>query len=459
MPPEDLSCITGKPLGPSPSTSHSGNLLSLLALYSVTSQKEGEAAMNQPQQETSRLLEGVRVIELGSMYAAPTGGRMLRDFGAEVIKVEDPTNGDMARQWQPQKDGLALGFARLNSGKQSLGVNLRQPEGREIVLELVREADVVIESFRPGRLEAWGMSFEELSQVNPRIILTRVSGFGQTGPYSARPGFGTVAETASGYAHLNGWPETPPTAPPFGFADSIAGISAAFGTAMALFQRERTGVGTEIDVALYEPLMFILGDAIVNYTSTGTIMSRVGNSSGSASPRGIYQAGDGKWLSIAASAQTIAMRLFDAMGKPEMKTDERYATNAARMENNAELQEIVKGWVGSMPRDQVLGVLEEFEVVGAPVNDSSDIVQDPHFLERTLTKLSGTVLGDAMVPGPILHASNSARPLYDGVPSVGEHTAEILKERLGKTVDQVQQLATDGVISDQLTTSGATLGN
>jgi len=372
---------------------------------------------------------------------------MLRDFVADVIKIEDPSNGDMARQWQPQKDGLALGFARLNSGKQSAGIDLRRPEGRELVLDLIREADVVIESFRPGRLEAWGMDFEALSKVNPRIVLTRVSGFGQSGPYSSRPGFGTVAETASGYAHLNGWPDTPPTAPPFGFADSIAGISAAFGTAMALFQRERTGAGTEIDVALYEPLMFILGDAILNYTSTGTIMNRVGNSSGSASPRGIYQAGDGKWLSIAASAQTIAMRLFDAMGKPEMKTDERYATNTARMENNSELQEIVKAWVGSMPRQRVLDTLEEYEVVGAAVNDSSDIIEDPHFLERTLMNLSGTVLGSAMVPGPILHASNSAKPSYDGVPEVGEHTATVLRDSLGKDSAELQQLVADGVIA------------
>lgn len=403
--------------------------------------------MHQPMNETSRLLEGVRVVELGSMYAAPTGGRMLRDFGAEVIKIEDPTNGDMARQWQPQKDGLALGFARLNSGKRSVGVDLRQPEGREIVLDLVKDADVVIESFRPGRLEAWGMDFASLAEVNPRIILTRVSGFGQSGPYSARPGFGTVAETASGYAHLNGWPETPPTAPPFGFADSIAGISAAFGTAMALFQRERTGIGTEIDVALYEPLMFILGDAILNYTSTGTIMNRVGNSSGSASPRGIYQASDEKWLSIAASAQTIAMRLFDAMGKPELKTDERYATNSARMENNAALQEIVKAWVGSMPREEVLSTLESYEVVAAPVNDSSDIIDDPHFLERTLVNLSGTVLGNAVMPGPILHASTSAKPVYDGVPNVGEHTAAVLTEQLGRTPEDVEKLVAAGVIT------------
>jgi len=402
--------------------------------------------MNQPKTETPRLLDGVRVVELGSMYAAPTAGRMLRDFGAGVIKVEDPVSGDMARQWQPQKDGLALGFARLNSGKRSVGIDLRRPAGREIALDLIRGADVVIESFRPGRLEAWGMGYDVLSKINPGLVLTRVSGFGQTGPYSGRPGFGTVAETASGYAFLNGWPDTPPTAPPFGFADSIAGISAAFGTAMALFRREVSGRGSEVDVALYEPLMFILGDALLNYTSTGTIMTRVGNTSGSASPRGIYQAGDGSWLSIAASAQTIAMRLFDAMGRPELKTDERYATNAARMENNAELQEIVKAWVGSMPRDKVLDTLEDYEVVAAPVNDSSDIVQDPHFLERTLVNLSGTILGNAMMTGPILHVAGSARPSYDGVPEVGEHTEAVLEE-LGMATGTLSQLRADGVVT------------
>ena len=222
--------------------------------------------MNQPRTDAPGLLDGVRVVELGSMYAAPTAGRMLRDFGAEVIKVEDPVSGDFARQWQPQKDGLALGFARLNSGKRSVGIDLRKPEGREVAMGLIRNADVVIESFRPGRLEAWGMGYDVLSKENPGLVLTRVSGFGQSGPYSGRPGFGTVAETASGYAFLNGWPDTPPTSPPFGFADSIAGISAAFGTAMALYRRERRGVGSEVDVALYEPLMFILGDTIARFT-------------------------------------------------------------------------------------------------------------------------------------------------------------------------------------------------
>lgn len=383
------------------------------------------------------------------MYAAPTAGRMLRDFGADVVKIEDPTAGDYARQWEPKHAGLAIGFARLNSGKRSVGIDLRRPEGRDVVRRLIRTADVLIENFRPGRMERWNMSYQELSRENPRLVMTRVSGFGQTGPYRERPGFGTVAETASGYAFLNGWPDTPPTAPPFGFADSIAGISAAFGTTMALYRRSIDGVGSEVDVALYEPLMFIMGDAVLNYTATGRIMQRQGNSSGSASPRGIYQAGDGKWLSIAASNQSIAMRLFDAMGRPDLKTDERYATNEARMANNESLQRIVIDWVRQRPRDEVLAILERHEVVAAPVNDAKDVAEDPHFLERTLVELTNTVFGRAMMPGPVLHVTGYRGPEYNGVPQVGEHTRQVLVDELGMSSEEFSTLAASGVISDR----------
>jgi len=374
-------------------------------------------------------LAGVRVLELGTMYAAPTAGRMLRDFGADVIKVEDPATGDYARQWTPQKDGLSLGFARLNAGKRSLGVDLRDPLGQDLVRSLAAHVDVVVESFRPGRLEAWGLGYDALSAVNPGIVLTRVSGFGQTGPYKARPGFGTVAEVGSGFAFINGWPETPPTSPPFGFADSIAGISAAMGTAMALYRRSQTGVGEEVDVALYEPLMFIVGDMLLKWQTLGEIQGRVGNGTGSASPRGIYQAGDGHWLAIAASNQGIAKRLFAAMGQPELIEDPRYATNAARMQRNDELQAIVSAWVGSRPRAEILKILDEYEVVASPVNDSRDIVEDPHFLERTLVPLVGNdVLGSVLMPGPVLHMRGYDGPTYDGVPSIGQHTEEVLEE-------------------------------
>ncbi|SFT93582.1 formyl-CoA transferase [Geodermatophilus amargosae] len=391
-------------------------------------------------------LAGITVLELGTMYAAPTAGRMLRDFGARVVKVEDPRTGDFARQWTPQHEGLSIGFARLNSGKESIGIDLRRPEGRDLVRRLAARVDVVIESFRPGRLEEWGLGYDALSADNPGLVLTRVSGFGQTGPYRERPGFGTVAETASGYAFVNGWPETPPTSPPFGFADSIAGLSAAFGTTTALFNRSRTGRGDVVDVALYEPLMFILGDLIVNYTATGFIQERVGNGSGSASPRGIYQAADGQWLSIAASNQTIALRLFDAMGRPEFKDDPRYATNVARMANNDELQEHVKAWVAQRPRAEVLADLDAHEVVAAAVNDARDIVEDPHFRERTLVELAGTALGRVLVPGPVLHMGSYAGPVYDGVPGIGEHTESALTGLLGISPDELDRLGSSDVV-------------
>jgi len=397
---------------------------------------------------TSGPLAGVTVLELSSMYAAPTCGRMLRDFGATVIKVEDPVSGDFARQWTPFKDGLSLGFSRLNSGKRSVGIDLRREEGRDLVRRIAREVDVVLESFRPGRMEEWGLDYASLSADNPGLVMARVSGFGQTGPYSHRPGFGTVAETSSGYAYINGWPETPPTSPPFGFADSIAGISAAFGTAMALFNRERTGSGDVVDVALYEPLMFILGDIVLNWTANGVVQERVGNGTGSASPRGIFQAQDGKWLSIAASSQTIAVRLFEAMGRPEIIEDPRYSTNAARMEHNDEMQVIVSEWVGSKPRDEILQILESRDVVAAAVNDARDISEDPHFLERALVDITGNrTLGKVLMPGPILHVGSFEGPEYVGVPTVGEHTSEVLHQLAGLDDTEIASLAGNGIVS------------
>jgi len=391
-----------------------------------------EDLMTDPTFRAAGPLAGIRVLELGTMYAAPTCGRMLRDFGADVIKVEDPVHGDYARQWTPMKAGQSLGFARLNAGKRSIGIDLRSDEGRDLVRRLAGKVDVVIESFRPGRMAEWGLGYDVLAEDNPRLVITSVSGFGQTGPYRERPGFGTVAETGSGFAFINGWPETPPTSPPFGFADSIAGISAAMGTAMALFRRERSGTGDHVDVALYEPLMFIVGDMILNYTGTGHVQGRVGNGTGSASPRGVYEAADGKWLSIAASNQQIAKRLFAAMGHPELIEDPRYATNAERMKHNDELQLMVRTWVGARPRAEALSILDEFEVVCSQVNDASDIVEDPHFRERTLVELTGSdVLGKVLMPGPVLHVASYAGPTYDGVPAIGEHTAEVLDELLG----------------------------
>ncbi|MBV9592546.1 MAG: CoA transferase [Actinobacteria bacterium] len=406
-----------------------------------------EGVMGEGAARAAGPLAGVRVLELGSMYAAPTCGRMLRDFGADVIKVEDPISGDYARQWTPMKNGQSFGFARLNSGKRSVAIDLRSDSGRDLVRRLAAQCDVVIENFRPGRMDAWGLGYAVLAADNPRIVVTSVSGFGQTGPYRGKPGFGTVAETGSGFAYINGWPETPPTSPPFGFADSIAGISAAMGTAIALYRRERTSEGDHVDVALYEPLMFIVGDMIMNYTGTGFVQGRVGNGTGSASPRGVYQTADGKWLSIAASNQVIARRLFAAMGQPDLIENPRYATNEVRMQHNDELQALVKEWVGKRSRDQALKILDEFEVVCSQVNDAGDIVEDPHFQERTLIELTGSAaLGRVLVPGPVVHFEGYQVERYEGVPSVGQQSREVLAGLLDLTEDELVALDAAGTV-------------
>ena len=390
-------------------------------------------------------LAGVRVLELAGMYAAPTTGRLLRDFGAEVIKVEDPATGDGARHWVPQKGGVGLGFTRLNTGKRSVGIDLRTREGQQLVRRLAAEADVVIESFRPGRLEQWGLGWEDLAALNPRLVMARVSGFGQTGPYAERPGFGTIAEAMSGFAFINGWPETPPTAPPFGFADSIAGFAAAYGVAMALYRREHTGRGDLVDVALYEPLMFILGDAVLRWTASGEITERQGNATGAASPRGIYQASDGRWLAIAASSQRIAERLFVAIGRPEMNEDVRYATASARLEHDEQIQPILADWIAERTRDEVLAVLGEHQVVAAPVNDARDVAEDPHFRERSLVPMSSKVLGEVLMPGPILHTGTYQGPDYTDAPTIGADTRAVLEEVLGLDDAALDELRERGV--------------
>jgi crotonobetainyl-CoA:carnitine CoA-transferase CaiB-like acyl-CoA transferase len=216
---------------------------------------------------------------------------------------------------------------------------------------------------------------------------------------------------------------------------------------MALFRRERTGEGDHVDVSLYEPLMFIVGDMIMNYTGTGFVQGRVGNGTGSASPRGVYQAADGKWLSIAASNQGIAKRLFAAMGQPELIQNPRYATNEVRMQHNDELQALVKGWVGERPRDEILKVLDEYEVVCSQVNDASDIVEDPHFKDRTLVELTGVeALGRVLMPGPVLKFEGAAGPVYDGVPSIGEHTQSALTDLLGMASDELEALGAAAVV-------------
>lgn len=394
-------------------------------------------------------LAGIRVLEVAGNLAAPFAGRLLGDLGAEVVKVEDVDRPDASRTWLPMKGQTAMAFLGANSGKKSIALNLRKPEGRDLLRQLVPHFDVVIEAFRPGRFAKWGLDYQTLKKINPRLVMLHISGFGQVGPDRERPGFGTVAEAVSGFAYVNGWPETPPTSAPFGLCDQSAGLTGAFAVSAALRKREVTGVGDEIDVALYEPMMGMLADMLLAYSANGEIQERAGNIGVRASPRGIYQTSDGKWVAVAGSSQSIALRLFHAMGRPEFCEDPRFATNAARVMNDVELNVIVADWVRGHTRARVLDILTEFEVASGPVNNAEDIVEGVHFRERgSVVPFESAELGPLIGPGQIARFSNYP-PMTSrkDAPAYAAHTLEVLGGKLGLSGDALAELRAAGVIA------------
>jgi crotonobetainyl-CoA:carnitine CoA-transferase CaiB-like acyl-CoA transferase len=293
-------------------------------------------------------LEGVTVIDCGQVIAGPTAAMHLGDFGAEVIKVENPVGGDQVRFFGKEKDGVSLFSKLLSRNKQSVTLNLRDPEGQDLLCRLIEEteADVLVESFRPGTLERWNLGYDRLSAIRPELILVRLSGFGQTGPYRDRPGFGTLAEAMSGFAHITGEADGPPTLPQFPLADSVAALNAAMGVMIALYERDvkGSGRGQVLDVSLLEPLFSMLGIYVVEYDQLGLIARRQGNRTSSA-PRNTYRTKDGRFVAIAASTQSIAARAFAAIGRPRLLEDPRFATNRARLANVEEVDAIVGAWV------------------------------------------------------------------------------------------------------------------
>jgi crotonobetainyl-CoA:carnitine CoA-transferase CaiB-like acyl-CoA transferase len=392
-------------------------------------------------------LEGIKVLEIAGMYAGPFAGKLLSDFGANVIKVEDARGPDAGRSWYPRKNGLSLGFLRLNGNKAAIAINLRDREGQALVLGLAQKVDVLIEAFRPGRMNRWGLSSARLRALNPRLILLHISGYGQTGPYRHRPGFGTIAEAISGFAFVNGWPDCPPSVAPFGLADQVAGLAGAFAVLVAMAAREKNGLGDDIDLALYEPLMSMLGDSLVRYTATGEIMQRTGGVGQSAAPRGVYETNDGAWIVIAASAQSIVERLFRAMGRSDLITDKRYSTNDGRVEHDAELQGVIRDWVRARDRKTVLATLEKAAVACGPVNDARHVSEDPHFLARnSIVPLRSALIGDVLAPGLIAKMASYSSYQPGNSPDHGQHTSSVLQTVLGMDPDSIASLHRRGVI-------------
>jgi len=279
-------------------------------------------------------LQGVRVLDLSNFLAAPMAAMFLADFGAEVVKIERPGGGDEMRLWGNNKNGVGLYYKVINRNKKSVTLDLRTPFGRDVALRLARDADVVLENYRPGTLEKWGLGYDALSAANPGLVLVRVSGFGQTGPKSHRPGFGTLAEAYSGFAHVNGEADGPPLLPGFGLADSTTGLMAAFLTMVALKGREAyRGRGQVVDLAIYEPLFTLLGPQVINFDQLGLVQQRNGSRLPFTAPRNTYRTRDGRWVSMAGSAQSIFVRVLAALEVPRLVEDPRFADNRARLVN------------------------------------------------------------------------------------------------------------------------------
>lgn len=392
-------------------------------------------------------LAGVRVLDIATMAAAPWAAGYLAEFGADVVKVEMPVVGDHQRRWGTPKNGEGLFWKSMGRNKRSITLNLSRPVGAAIFKRLVAEVDLVVENFRPGTLERWGIGYETLREINPRLILLRVTGFGQCGPYSSRPGFGTLAESLTGFAHLTGQPDGPPTLPNGPLADGLAGITGAFAAMVALYWRDaRGGVGQMIDLSLCEPLLRLIEPALMDYDQFGIARGRIGNRSDHVAPRNSYQCGDGRWVSISASAQSIFERLMDAIGRPELKTDPRFAVNSARVTHVTQLDAIIGEWISGHDRDEALTLLQQAEVAVAPIYDIPDIFNDPHFAARqSFTSVEDPVLGVMQLVNVVPRFSETPGSVRTTGPALGQHNDEIY-DQLGITADERETLRQEGVI-------------
>jgi crotonobetainyl-CoA:carnitine CoA-transferase CaiB-like acyl-CoA transferase len=392
-------------------------------------------------------LNGVRVLELGMMFAGPFGGKILADLGAEVIHVEDPQKGDPARHWKPAVDGMSVGFARISALKKSLALDLRNSEGQQIVRDLVPSMDVVLTNLRVAALERWGIGPDALRAIKPDLVVSVVSGFGATGPNSHKPGFGTVADGLSGFAFTNGWPDTPPTTAPFGLADCMAAITAALGIVASLRGRDHGIDAGMIDVAIYEPMLSIMGDEVARCSADGTFRGRQGNAVQSSSPRGVFHTRDDHWVVISGSSQNACTRLFGAIGHPEYIDDPRYSTNAARVEHDDDLMKTIGDWVAIHDRGEAIKLLDEADVPVAPVNSPQDIIDDKNLWERgSLSKLQITKDREVVVPSRYVRLTGQQDFDYPQPPALGQHTRDILSGDLGLDDATLERLERSGCI-------------
>jgi formyl-CoA transferase len=371
-------------------------------------------------------LSGLRVLDVATLFAGPLAATMLGDYGAEVVKIEHP-RGDPVRGHGASKEGVGLWGKVIGRNKKSVTLYLGSPEGQEIFRRMVADADVVIENFRPGTLERWGLGYEELSAINPRLVLARVTGFGQFGPYAGRPGFGTLAEAMSGFAAITGEPDGPPTLPPFGLADGIAALTTAFAVMTALRERETSGLGQVVDLAIIEPILTLLGAQPTVYDQLGEVQPRTGNRSANNAPRNTYRTRDGRWVAISTSAQSIAERVMRLVGRPELIEEPWFAAGSERAKHADVLDEAVGSWIAERDRDEVVAVFEEAHAAVAPIYDVRDVMADPQFaaLESIIT-VDDDELGPLRMQNVLFRLGRTPGKITSAGPRLGEHTAEVL---------------------------------
>lgn len=391
-------------------------------------------------------LTGLRVLDLATLFAGPIAATLLGDFGAEVVKVEHPTRPDPSRGHGPSKDGVGLWWKVLGRNKRTMTLDLSRPGGRATLLRLAATADVVIENFRPGTLEKWDLGWPELSAANPRLVLTRVTGFGQFGPYAHRPGFGTLAEAMSGFAAVTGEPDAPPTLPPFGLADSIAGLATAYAVMTALAARERTGEGQVVDMAIIEPMLMVLGPQPTWYDQLGYVQDRTGNRSANNAPRNTYRTADGTWVAVSTSAQSVAERVMRLVGRPDLIDEPWFATGADRARHADVLDRAVGDWIARRTRDDVLAAFEKAEAAVAPIQDVRDVMTDPQYAALdTVTTVDDPELGPLRMQNLLFRLSATPGAIrWAGRPH-GADTDEILTG-LGLTPAELAALREEGAL-------------
>ena len=393
-------------------------------------------------------LKGLRVIDASTVIAGPTIGMQMGDFGADVIKVEHP-RGDVLRNTGDMKDGVGLWFKMTNRNKRCITLNFSTEKGQELFKELIKTADVVIENFRTGTMEKWGLGWEDLKAINPRLVMVRVTGFGQTGPYKNRPGFGTIAEVFSGFAAVTGDPDRPPTLPNFGLADGIAAAYGTFATMFALYHRDAqgSGKGQYIDLSIYEPLFQVMGPQPLQYDQLGIIQKRWGNRSKNNAPRNTYQTQDGHWVAISTNSPAIVTRVLTLCGGAEAANDPRFQTPQSRVEHIDEVDGIVSSWIGRHDLNVVLDEFEKAEAAIGPAYSIDQIFEDPQYQARgDIVEIADEDLGTLKMTNAFPFMSETPAEVRHAGARKGQHNDEILGDELGLTADEIAKLKDDGVL-------------